>query len=1417
MMVFSLRSASTLVAVALAVFPAVPVQLLAQDSAPEVRIVDSIDESRLVTLTGNTHPMARAANDRGRVRPDLAMGDLVLVLRRSVERQTAFDSYVASQYKPGSPNYHNWLTPAQVGNKFGPSSSDLELISNWLLDHGFSIEEVSKDRLSIRFSGTASQVESTFHTEIHQLQVPLPKSSISTAAETELHVANMSDPKIPSALAPVVVGVKALHNFFPHPLHRLGAQVSLNAGSGTRQRKGSSPVLPTKNPGVFATIGARPQFSTIGGYGNAVEDVTPYDFATIYNVLPLWNATKAIDGTGQTIAIAGTSNINLADVAAFRAAFGLPVKAPSVVITNSDPGDCPGFDSNCSDGLIENTLDVEWSGAVAKGANITLVTSSAPTPTSDALYLSENYIVQNKTAPVMNVSYGECELVLGNAGNILYNNLWQTAASEGIAVFVASGDAGSPACDQGFDAYYGVPYGAQFGLAVSGIASTAYNIAVGGTDFNWGTTPGPYWGTSNTTGTGASALGYIPEVPWNSTCTNPLILPELEADAAYVGVAGVQDAESGCNFVIESGDYIDTNYGVNLFGLVDTIGGGGGASNCTVSNGGSPLSCSGGWPKPTWQAGVPGILSDGVRDIPDVSFFASNGFLGSSYLICVSGGGSACTYSSSSEPTAQEVGGTSVASPAMAGVMALINQKSAAAQGDPNTLLYKLASEQTWSSCSSETVKTTSACIFNDIDTGTNAMPCASGSPYCEVNYAGDPAGVLIGYSGGTGYDAATGLGSLNVANLVNLWPTSTSSPVVSLSPTSLSFASTTVGIAAATKAITLMNTGKSALVLNGTGEGITLAGTDPTSFSQTNTCGTSVAAGASCVITVTFKPAVVGALSATLSIADNAFGSPQPVPLAGTGIATGPAAALSINALTFGTTGVGSTNVAPAFTLTNAGTAVLDISSIGITGANATSYSETNTCGTTLAISASCSITVTFKPLAAGTLTASLNVADNATGSPQTVPLSGTGTLTVTLTPASLTFGSTPEGVASAAQLVTLKNTSAAMVTLGATSFSGADATSFLKSASTCGGTLAVSESCTISVELKPAAIGSLTAVLNVADNATGSPQSVALSGTGVTPPVTLSAASLSFGSVSVGAASGSQSVTMTNTGTAALSIGSIAVTGTNASSFVFANTCGTSLAVGVSCTIHGHFAPVAAGALKAAITIADSAAGSPQTIALSGTGDAPPVNLSATSLVFSATTVGTSSSSQSVTMTNAGTAALSISSIAVTGTNASSFVFANTCGTSLAVGANCTIHGHFAPTTGGALTAAVTITDSATGSPQTIKLSGTGVALPVTLSATRLVYPATTVGTASSSQSVTMTNTGTAVLSISSIAVTGANASSFVFANNCGTSLAVAANCTIHGHFAPTKTGSLAAAVTITDSATGSPQSIALIGTGQ
>jgi hypothetical protein len=334
---------------------------------------------------------------------------------------------------------------------------------------------------------------------------------------------------------------------------------------------------------------------------------------------------------------------------------------------------------------------------------------------------------------------------------------------------------------------------------------------VGGTDFNWcpmtstaACPTGPYWNASNNANQ-ASAVGYVPEMPWNDTCTNPFALQFLIGIALELQVGGVNNTEEACNLISNNAQELDQEDPI-LLDLVDTVGGSGGASNCTVSDGLTEASCADGYTKPSWQTGVSGIPSDGKRDLPDVSFFSSDGFLtDSAYLICVEeSGGEPCTYSTDAEPFASEVGGTSASTPPMAGVMALINQKAGAPQGFANPELYKLAAQQSYSSCSAETVTTSSTCYFNDIDAGsfptagTNAMPCDKGyngsnSPDCTENNSlqgqTDEVGILNGYSATVGYDQATGLGSLNVANVVNAWPATSggSGVTVTVTPASTS------------------------------------------------------------------------------------------------------------------------------------------------------------------------------------------------------------------------------------------------------------------------------------------------------------------------------------------------------------------------------------------------------------------------------------------------------------------------------------------------------------------------------------------------------------------------------------------------------------------------------------------------------
>ncbi len=618
----------------------------------------------------------------------------------------------------------------------------------------------------------------------------------------------------------------------------------------------------------------------------------------------------------------------------------------------------------------------------------------------------------------------------------------------------------------------------------------------------------------------------------------------------------------------------------------------------------------------------------------------------------------------------------------------------------------------------------------------------------------------------------------------------------------------------------------------------IGVTGANAGDFAQTNTCPVSpstLAAGANCTISVTFTPTAAGARAANLSVADDAPGSPQTVALSGTGVAAAPAVSLSPTSLAFGQQPVGTSSASQNVTLTNTGTAALTISSIGLTGTNSGDYAQTNTCPispATLGVGANCTISVNFSPTAAGSRTASVSISDNAPGAPHTVGLTGTGTRpAVTLTPTSLGFGTQLVGTSSAAQSSTLQNTGNAPLVISSIGLTGANAGDFaqLSDCPLSPSTLAVGASCTISVTFSPTAAGSRTASVTISDNAPGAPHAVALSGTGVAaaPAVSFSPTSLGFGNQLVGTTSSAQDVTLTNSGTAALTISSIGVTGANAGDYAQTNTCPLSpstLAVGASCTISATFAPSASGARSAAISVADDAPGSPQTVALSGTGTAPAVGLTPSSVAFGNQLIGATSPAQDATLTNTGSAPLTISSIGLTGTNSADYAQTNTCPlgpSTLAAGASCTISITFTPSAGGSRTASVSVADDAPGGPHTVALSGTGVsaAPAVSLSPTSLGFGQQPVGTTSASQDVTLTNSGSAALTIDSIGVTGTNAGDFAQTNTCPLSpstLGVGASCTISVTFAPTAAGSRSAGVSLVDDAPGSPQTVALSGTG-
>jgi len=680
--------------------PALPAQ------APRVpaRITAAINDANRMTLRGNVHPYARPQFDQGLSADSLPLEHMLLVLQRSARQEAALATLLAQQQDPSSPQFHKWLTPAQFGQQFGPADADITATTDWLASQGFRVNSVSAGRTVIDFSGTAAQVRTAFRTEIHRYVV-----------NGQEHWANASDPQIPAALAPTIAGINSLHNFSLRPLHHLLGSFSKSKTTGEVK-----PVNP-----LFS-------FPGCGGPCNAVG---PADFATIYNVLPLWNA--GVDGTGQAIAIAQNTNLNVQDVRNFRSLFGLPPNDPHIIVNGIDPG------ITDPDSESEADLDVQWSGAVAKNAAIDLVVSASGA--TDGVILSAQYVVDNNFAPIMSVSFGQCELFLGTAANQQINQLWQQAAAEGITVLVASGDEGSAACESPVSQF------SITGLAVNGLASTPYDVAVGGTSFNDLGNSGQFWNSTNAPNTQASALGYIPETSWNDTCTN--------AQLASLGFSA--NGETNCN-----------NAQLQQLGFLTVTGAGGGASKCTAPTGSTPSTCAGGYPKPSWQIGA-GVPNDGFRDLPDVSLFSDGPFGTSFYIICQSDqnpGGQACNLNSPFFDFLG-VGGTSASAPAFAGIVAMINQRTGTRQGNTNPTLYQLASSSR-ASCASVAAPAGS-CIFYDVTSGTNAMPCLKGSPNCTVSVSSDLYGVLSGYSTTGGYDLATGLGSVNATNLVNNWPVS--------------------------------------------------------------------------------------------------------------------------------------------------------------------------------------------------------------------------------------------------------------------------------------------------------------------------------------------------------------------------------------------------------------------------------------------------------------------------------------------------------------------------------------------------------------------------------------------------------------------------------------------------------------------
>jgi len=777
-----------------------------------VLITQNIDEAKLVTLRGNVRPEATVGNDRGPVPENFPMEHMMLQLQRPPELQTELEQFIDDLHDPKSPNFHKWITAQQFGERFGVAQQDIDTVTRWLESYGFKINSIYPSYTLIDFSGTASQVRAAFHAEIHHLDV-----------QGVHHIANISEPQIPAALAPAVMGVVSLHSFQPHPAHKM------------------------RGPGAT--------FTFPGKSGGTEYGMAPGDLATIYNLNPLFNS--GVSGQGQTIVLIENTNLfSSSDWSTFRSTFGLS-SFSSGSLTTVHPGNCsnPGVVASSE---AEAILDAEWASAAAPSAAIQMATCADTSTTFGGLIALQNLVSSSNQPPaIVSISYSACEAGFGSAANSAFNSAYQQAVARGISVFVAAGDSGAASCDNGSS-------GASHGIAVNGLGSSPYDVAVGGTDFSdtFSHSNSTYWNSTNSSNF-SSARFYVPEIPWDNSCASSLI-------ASFEGYVATYGSSGFCNSPLGQQNF------------QTTVAGGGGPSGCAT---GSPAinsvvsgSCQG-WAKPSWQS-VLGNPNDRVRDLPDVSMFAANGIWSHYYVFCwsdIGNGGSLCGGNPSAWSGA---GGTSFGAPILAAIQALVNQSTGSRQGNPNPVYYKLAAGEYGSSgnssCNSANGNNVgSSCIFYDVTQGNMDVNCTgSNNCYTPSGFVGvlstSDNSFQAAFGTAVGWDFATGLGTINAANLVKNWPGSAppNQPDFSLSASPASLTITQGSSGQSTITITPLNGFNTSVSLSPSGlpSGVTASfSSNPVTGSSTLTLSaSSVAATGTATVTVT---GTAGSLTHTTSI----------------------------------------------------------------------------------------------------------------------------------------------------------------------------------------------------------------------------------------------------------------------------------------------------------------------------------------------------------------------------------------------------------------------------------------------------------------------------------------------------------------------------------------------------------------------
>jgi subtilase family serine protease len=1030
-------------------------------------ISGKVSDAQLVTLEGNTNPYAwNKSNDRGAVEASFSLDHMLLLLKRSPEQDAALKLLIDQQHLPGGANYHKWLSEAQFDEAFGVSQKDVDVVVAWLQSEGFKVNGVARSGLTIDFSGTAGQVESAFHTEIHNLQLK----------NGEQHISNMTDPKIPAILVPVVAGPVSLNNFFPHAQNK-PKLTSHAAETGAANPDGRTGTQSDFTGGTCTYITEYKSGATTTCYA-----MTPGDVATVYNLTPLFTAGYV--GAGATIGLIEDSNAYSAnDYATFvntffpsgqygASASNLSTNHPTGSTTCTNPGTVVG-----TDGEVE--IDIEYATAAAPSASVVIESCEDTRTTFGGLIAVNNLVAGTNPPPILSISYGECESLNGATANATYYTAYQQAAAKGISVFVSSGDESSTSCDANDG-------DATHGIGVSAFTSTPYNVSVGGTDFSdtLAGTNTTYWNATNAANY-ASAKSYIPEIPWNDSCASQVI-------ATYVGYTTTYGSAGFCNSSIGEGGFLTTGSGS------------GGPSNCysgtPATRGVSNGTCAG-QPKPSWQS-VYGNPADGVRDVPDVSLFAANGVWNHYYVVCYSDparnqGGAPCT---GTPDTWSGFGGTSVSSPIMAGIQTLINQYvgttksgNGALQGNPNYVYYSLATQEYGTSGSSTCNSSLgngvgTGCVFYDVTAGDNSVNCralGSSTYNCYLDGATNGVGSLTNtsysptYNSTSGWDFATGIGSVNAYNLATSWanafPTTTA---LSATPTTVNYGGSTV----------LQATVSAAKLDNATSGGTQVPISGTITFKDgTSTLTTCTLASATCSVTVTLAQLNNGANNITAVYGgSNAYpGSTSPVVVV---TATKPDIAFTSVTHNFGNIAVGSTTTGTSnygVMLTNFDSTAFPFS-LTLTGS--TAFSEVTNCGTSVAAGKSCEIIFIFAPKTAGKLTATWSVTSNG----KTFAPSDGGTLTgtglsgsVSLTTAGHNFGTVKRNKQSPTYGTVLTNGTASPVTLTL----GSVTSPFLTIVNNCPAMLASGASCNLQFAFVPKTTSTVSQTFSVAANGGATP----------------------------------------------------------------------------------------------------------------------------------------------------------------------------------------------------------------------------------------------------------------------------------------------------------------------------------------